>query len=307
MLTSFFSKSNPIHFVIIAGYMAIFYVVANFFLLEKDLTWAVITTKTLGLVAFLLTMMILNFIAKKNELTGRNTYRVILFAAFCTVFLKGLQNTDLIFANLFVVMGLRRVIGLKSQIFAAEKIFDAVFWICIASLFSFWAIGFLLVVYFGILFHVSQNYKNWLIPVMAFFAAYIIATCFFLWTTNEFYDFKTWFQPTEWDFSFYRNLQVLIPLSIILAVSLWTILQFFAAIQKASAGVRPSLILVLLYFAVAIAVSILSPTKDTSEFMFFLVPLSIIVANFFDVASDKWFKEILFILLLLLPFVLPLF
>ena len=38
--------------------------------------------------------------------------------------------------------------------------------------------------------------------------------------------------------------------------------------------------------------SIISPTKNGSEFIFLLAPFSIILGNYIEAISEKWFKEV---------------
>ncbi|MGY5845939.1 DUF6427 family protein [Salegentibacter sp. HM20] len=304
MLTSFFSKSKPINGIAIAIFMAVFFVIANLSLWDYDLEIAVIGEKLGSFLAFLLSAYVLNFIAKKNELTRRSAYKVLFFALFTCSFFPLLVNHPVIFSNLFVLLAFRRIISLRSNKDMQMKIFDASFWIFIASLFYFWSILFILLVYVGVLFYLPY-FKNWLIPPVAFLAVALLSICFHLLAYEEIYWFWEWHQSSNFDFSNYRELKILIPLSIFLSLLLWTLGTFLKLINKANVSMRASLNLVLVFLGVAASVAILAPTKNGSELIFFFVPLSIVVSNYFDRKKDKIFKEILLALLILLPFVLP--
>src|SRR6056297_3220753 len=122
MLTSFFSKSRPINFVFVSLYMLVFFSIANF----HDFFGTSFSNflEELGvLLAFVLSMLVVNFISKKNELTSRNAYKTILFAVFACMFLAALKNDTAIVANLLVLLALRRVISLRSQREIVQKIF----------------------------------------------------------------------------------------------------------------------------------------------------------------------------------------
>lgn len=303
MLTSFFSKSTPINFVVIAVYMVVFYVMAT---LQQGFepTAANILKEVIVLLLFILSSVLIDFIAKRNEVTSRNAYKTILFAAFACMLFRVLQNNDVIISNFFVLLALRRVISLKSQRETKKKIFDATLWICVASLFYFWAILFMGVVFFGIIIHVSHHIKNWLVPVLAFLTVLSLVTCLNLAINESFYSFSDWFQESNFDFSLYRDLTVLIPVSFLLALSLWSLFFYMGIIQRASSMLKSSLMLFLLNFFLAIGVAVLAPTKDSSELIFFLAPLAIIVTNYFQLLNDKWFQEILLWVIILLPAVL---
>lgn len=300
MLTSFFSKSKPINFVFVAGYMLVFFLLANFGDLWEA-GFALILQKVGVLLIFLLTVFLLNFVSKRNELTSRNAYKTILFAAFSAMFLASLTNDAAIAANFLVLLALRRIISLRSQRETVKKIFDATLWIGIASLFYFWSILFLFLVYFGILVHEGYKFKNWLIPIVAFITLFSVTTSIDLLLTDTFYTFSDWFVQSNLDFSVYREPVILIPLAFLLALTLWAGFFYIGVIQKASAANKTSLFIILLFTLLSLSVAFLAPTKNSSELIFFFAPLAIIVTNYFQVSSDKWFREILLWISLLLP------
>lgn len=303
MLTSFFSNSRPINFIIVAVYILIFYLFANLSLLFSAPFWTIL--QEVGMLLILvLTVFMLNFISGRNELTGRNAYKSILFAGFLCMFPAALQNNDVILANLFLLLSLRRVLSLRSQRETVKKIFDASFWIGVASLFYFWSILFLFVVFFGVLVHVGHRFKNWLVPAIALLALLSVVTCVDLLLTDSFYTLADWTQATKFDFQGYRQPGLLIPAAFLFALTLWSSFFYVLIIQKVSANAKSSLFIILLCAGVALTVAVLAPTKNGSELMFFFAPLAIVVTNYFQNMNDKWFKEILFLSIIFLPVLL---
>jgi hypothetical protein len=307
MLTSFFSKSKPVNFLTVVFYMAVFFIVVNFKEFFLNFNIGVFTAKTGVLISFLLSVLVLNFIAKKNDLTKRSSFKIIIFAVFTVSFWAILKNDEVIISNLCVLLALRRIVSLKSHKDVPRKIFDATFWICIASLFYFWAILFLFIVYAGILLHTSNYFKNWLIPPVAFLTVFALATSFSIIMYSDFYTFSFWFQESNFNFENYQVASLLIPLSIILAIALWTLSFYFGLLQKASINSRPTYILVLFTLFISVGVALLAPTKNGSELLFFFVPLSIITSNYFESKKERTFKEILLASLIILPILIPIF
>jgi hypothetical protein len=305
MLTSFFGKSKPVNGVVITVFLIIFFITANFKEWFIDFNLLFFLEKLAVLLSLILSVFTLNFIAKKNELTRRSAYKILFFVIFSASFFTLLRNHQVIFANLCVLFAFRRIISLKSKKVMQKKVFDATFWICIASLFYFWSILFLVVVYAGILYYLPKP-KNWLIPPIAALAVAALTLSFHIIAYDQFYTFSQWFEWSNFDYSNYQNLKILIPISIILALTLWTLVQFFAVVGKASVSMKPSLNLVLLSFLTAIAVAVFAPFKDGSELVFFFVPLSIITSIYFDQKQDKVFREVLLVLLILMPVCIPL-
>ncbi len=302
MLTSFFNKSKPLNLVAIVVFLCLFYLIYNF---ETWLTSFEILNfleKLAVLLVLVLSLLILNFIAKKNELTKRSAYKTLFFAIFGVSFASLLQSEPAIISNLFIVLALRRLISLRSRKFIQKKIFDASFWIAIASLYQFWSILFFGLVFMAII-NFAAYFKNWLIPFVAILAVGMLTFCFHLVTYDEIYYLNDWFQKSNFDFSKYGTLQLLIPLSVLLGLLIWTIFNYFSMMQKASVTKRPVLSLILFSLAIAVVVAIFSPTKNGSELIFFLTPFSIITASYFDSKKDRIFKEILLIALIAMPIV----
>lgn len=303
MLTSFFSNSRPINFIIVAVYLLVFYLAANLDVLVSSSLWVVL--QEIGMLAVLiLSVFLLNFISGRNELTGRNAYKSVLFAGFICMFAAAMQNNDVILSNLFLLLALRRILSLKSQRETVQKVFDATFWVGVASLFYFWSILFLFIVYFGILTHVGHRFKNWLVPFIAILTLFSIATTADLLITDTFYTFGDWFQNSNFNFDAYSDPKILIPAAFLFALSLWSSFFYMLIIQKASANAKASLFLILLCAGIALTVAVLAPTKNGSELLFFFAPLAIIVTNYFQHMKDKWFKETLLITIVLLPVLL---
>ena len=307
MLTSFFSKSKPVILLTVILFMAVFYISANLKPVFQEFEVYTLFTKLGVFVSFLLSVMVLDFIAKKNELTKRSGFKILIFAVCSVSFLENIKNNKIIVANLCILLSLRRVISLKSRKDIALKIFDATFWICIASLFYFWSILFLFIVYCGILFHAINYFKNWLIPLVAVFVVFVMLTAFHLIFNDAFYTWTAWFQESSFKFENYQNLSILIPISIILAVTVWTLSHYFKLFQKSGIRSRPTYMLVFITLLISILVAILSPVKNGSELLFFFVPFSIIASNYFDNKKEKGFKEVLLIVLILMPILLPIF
>ena len=303
MLSSFFSKSKPINIILVGLFILAFYLNANYqnvFTSSANTFFREITV----LLLLLLSLFLLNFISGKNELTGKNSFKIVLFGGFLCMFPAALENDNVIVANLFVLLALRRVLSLRTQRDVIKKIFDASLWICLASLFYFWSILFLILVFFGVLFHVSHKLRNWLVPLVAVLTVFSITTSVDLLLTDTFYTFPEWFQESNFDFSAYRNIKILIPVAFLFALTAWSSFFYVIIIQKATANFKVSLFLILFFVFLALTVAVFAPDKNSSELLFFFSPLALVVTNYFQVMKDKWFKEILLLIIILLPILL---
>jgi hypothetical protein len=302
MLTRFFGQSKPINFLFVAIYMMVFYIVANRLVFFGGSSFITILKEVALLLLYVVGMVILNFIAKKNDL---NTYKIILYACFTVLFINLLQNNSVISANIFVILALRRIISLRTNKDIKKKIFDAAFWICIASLFQFWTILFLIIVYFGILFHSNRSWKNFAIPITSVSCVAILATTYMLLTQDRFFLFSDWFQFSNFNFTKLNTITILLPISVVLAMVVWVSGSYLKAIQNASISQKPSMYLILMTLFASMAIAIFSPFKNGSELLFMFAPLSVMTAKYFEREKEFWFKEVLLWLLILMPILIP--
>lgn len=303
MLTSFFSNTRPGNFIFAMIYMLVFLLIVRFeFLFPFEFTTLV--WEVFVLVLVILSVLAFNFIAQKNVLTDRNAYKLLFLASFTCMLIPALKNTNIIIANFFVLLALRRIISLKSQQDNIKKIFDATFLICVASVFYFWCILFLFLVYCGIFMHLRRFGKLYLVPIVAILTAFIIATVVDLINTDTFYVFSDWWVFPNLDFSAYSDPAIFIPVSIILALTIWSLFFYLPIIRKSGGHNKSSLMLVLLSLLNALAVAVMGQTKDSGELLFFIAPLAIVVTNYVQSLEDKWFHESLMWFAFLAPVLL---
>lgn len=180
MIASIFNKSKPIN-IVLAGL-----IVLISFLGKQIISLEAINIQVVGKLLFatslvIFTIFAVDFIAKKNALSDQNSFVILLYVLMFSFFDLALENIHLLVANAFVLLGLRKIISLKSELNTTKKIFDAAFWIGIASLFYAASIIYLLVLYVGILMYASSYYKNYLVPFVSLFVVFVISSVYQLY------------------------------------------------------------------------------------------------------------------------------
>jgi len=302
MLTSFFGVSKPINFAMIVLAVVVFF--TGFYIVSDryELTAYGILSQFLVLLVYLFSLGVLNFVVKRNTLTKRNTYILFLFVCFTFAVPVSFFNTGVILSGVFVFLALRRIISLKSANDFSKKIFDAAFWIAIASLFFFWSILFLIVLYFTILFYGRGEYRNWLMPLGGIFVVAILTFTFSLYYEGALEFTLNYIELPTLDFSNYSTIKLLIPASFFLALFVWCGLRYVAQISDAPQNLKASYILILISSLVALTIAIfLAPLHDGSELYFFFGPLAIITASYIETSKSFWFKEMILWLAILIP------
>lgn len=307
MFASVFDKSKPINFLIVGLAMTLSYCFANFVTSPEVFSIDYFFKKIGLLLIYLLLMVLIDFIVKRNRVNKRNTFAILLFASFTIWFPDIVRNDEILLSGFFILLALRRIISLKSGIDTKKKIFDAAFWICVGSLFFEWSILFLFLVFLAVLFYEANDYRNWLIPIVAMATVYMLATCFFLLTSDSFFNFRHFFPEPNWKFEIGGSWHEFIPLAIFSLFSVVTAIHYVFLIQHASSSMKSSLVLILAILVTSLLVILCSSTETHGEILFFIFPVAIIGANYFETLKRRRFKNTLLGLLILLTLIFPFF
>jgi len=301
MITSIFSKSRPINFIIVVGFIILLFMLSTYRYLFND--WQVGFKAVLKLLFTLFLVFLLDFIISKNNLAKNNSYSIMTFGLMFGMFPEALNYLDLLCANLFVLFALRRLISLQSNLHVKKKLFDAGFWIMLATLFYFWSILFFALVIVALIYHTQNDVKNTIIPFIG------VLTVIVLLVIYNIYFFDTYFKPSNFeryaslDYTSYNNKESILKITILFTAYLWILIYFFRTLPDKNKILRPSYFLVAWSSIIALLIAIISPLKNGSEFLFLFAPFSIIMANYIEVVSEKWFKEIFVVLLIVTPII----
>lgn len=291
MIASLFNKSRPINYVLISLLLIVFY----FLYLTKDFSWTeyyfTIVQKTGLLLVLIASLFLVRFITKRNGLSKDNSYAAFLFFIFLILFPTTLVNTNIILANFFLLLALRRLISMQSLVTPKEKIFDASFWIFVASLFHFWCILFLILVFISIVFHVSRDYRNWLIPFIAFFAVLVLFILAVLLIDRNLLGFVADKIQISFDFTYFENTFQNIALAFFSSVAVLFFATQVLALQNRPLNMQSSYKKILFTFLLGVAVYVLSASKNNSFLMVTFFPLSVLGTNFLEGLDNKWVKE----------------
>lgn len=303
MLSSFFSKSKPIHLAIICTLLTLVFVLVKmpyFSENSNSFNWYGKQIVLLGLSLF--TLFVLDFLASRNKLTKKNSYKLLFFALCVIAIPKSLLNSDILVANVFLLLAIRRLVSLRSQKQIMKKLFDASFWICVASLFYFWAILFIALVFAALLLFKINIPKYWLIPLIAVTTVLILFTCYaliFNMDVISYFENKLFF---SFNFSGIGSKRTMFALSLMLAYYVWGLFFYFGKISQISRNLKAPFYLIFITSIIAILLTILVPNKNGGEWLFFFTPFAIIITNYLEEITEKWFKESLILVFLVVPF-----
>jgi hypothetical protein len=292
MITSLFRKSTYINYTLTVLLLVFFF---SFFQLNavNSVNQATeIYQKVLILIVLLSSLFLVNFIAKKNGLTKSSSYAILFFLLYLTLFPSIFGNLKLLLANFFIILAIRRMISLQTLKSPKEKIFDASLWIFVASLFHFWCILFLFVVYVSIIFHVSRDYRNWLIPFIAIGTGAIIFLLFSLIFDESWiaYLIKQTEMNFQWDY-FVNNYKK-IALTIFALFGIYFVFSMIFTVGNKPLVLQASYKKMIVSFFIGILVFLFSPEKSNAILVFTFLPLSILSTNNIEYSQNKTYQEI---------------
>ncbi|UWY29274.1 DUF6427 family protein [Flavobacterium sp. TR2] len=294
MITSVFKKSTPLNYSLVVILILVF-----FFMFQiKDPSWVTsyfLAFQKVSLLCFILaSFFMINFIVKKNGLSKDNGYAILFYLLFVLFFPTVFNDSNVIYANFFILLALRRLISLQSLKASKEKIFDAAFWIFIASLFQFWSILFLILVYISIVFHVSRDYRNWVLPFIALLAVTIL---FYMTSLILNFDAITFIQERamiDFRIDYFKNNYENAALSIYTAVALFFVTFMLMTLSNRPQIVHSSYKKIVACFFIAVLVYIISPNKSNDLLLFSIAPLSIMATSHVEYMQQKLNNEIVF-------------
>ncbi len=246
----------------------------------------------------LASLFVLDFFVSKNNLTKRNSYKILMFGLFVAVLPETLGNSKLLVANLFVLLALRRIISLRSRKEIKKKLFDAAFWISLATLLFFWASLFYILIFVALLLHSIVDIKNWIIPLIGVLCVAIIAASYMIVTGIDIETYLHGFFDVSFDFTSLNSKRMIIAATLLLSYGTWASFYFMRSIKQQLKSYRPSFVIVIMSSLIALIIILVSPYKDGSEFIFLLAPLSIIMSNYLEIIPERWFKEGLIMVLI---------
>lgn len=299
MITSVFRKSTPINLFLVVILMLVFFFISLF----QDLSWTnsvVSIVKKIGLLLILMSsIFITNFIAKKNGLSKDSSYTILFYLLFLLFFPSVFANTNLILSNFFILLAIRRLISLQSLKASKEKIFDASLWIFVATLFHFWSILYLILVFISIIFHVAREYRNWVLPFIAFFAVGIISISLSLIFSKDILGYISENAVLNFNIDYFTNTYQNIAFSIYLTVALFFVTSMLATLSSKLLFLHSSYKKIIASFFIALVIFAISSNKSNDVLIYTIAPLSIMATSHIEAKQLQLKQELVLGVLIL--------
>lgn len=293
MITSIFKKSTPINYSLLGILMVVFFFLFQFHSVTTTGSSYGMAQKVGLLVLLFGSLFLSNFIVKKNGLTKSSSYTILFFFLFVLFFPNIMDNMRLLLANFFILLSIRRLVSLQTLKAPKEKIFDASLWIFVASLFQFWCILFIILVYISIIFHVSRDYRNWLIPFVAFFTAATIFVLYTLWIDGMAIKNYLASEVINVQLDYFTNEYQNIAFSIYAVFMLFFIFPAVFSITNKPLNLQASYKKVIFAALIGMVIFVLSANKNNETLVFTFLPLSIMATNTIEYLQNKIQQELI--------------
>lgn len=244
--------------------------------------------------------ILLNYILNKFEIMAKKTAMPAIFYCLLMSCCKPLTHFyPLLFTNFFILLALFKI-GLSYRIDEAfSSIFDASFYIAIASLFYFPSIIIYPLIWVTLIVIRPFIWREWLISLLGLLLPYVFVVVYYFWTDKVNF--------LLYDKIFFPSSDSLLTLSnqrdTFLAVASFLLLLLILSVVHLLKGwpvntilSRNFLVVLLWLLGLSILSYSMAPVFNITYLAIAAIPLAVFIANFFLMTRFKWTSEIIFIL-----------
>ena len=301
MISSIFGKTKPINFIILAAYLFLYLVLSQYLLFRSEITFSAFALSFWIFVLLVFTIFLIDFISRKNNLSGNNAYSILLFTVWIPLFPQIFKDPNIISAHIFILLAIRRLLHLRDGSAVKQKIFDASLFAAVATLFFPWAILYFILVYSAIVFYAPGDYRHWLIPFIAVLTILILRYTYFLWFGNT-ADFLGEYQfEIQWKNLAYLPENYFLPFAFLSVTGIVSIAAYTVNVIRKRAKKQTAFYVIITALILGISTALFFGNENQTNFIFIIFPISVLTTHFLERIKKKRLKEILLWLFLLIP------
>tara|TARA_B110000027_G_scaffold24483_1_gene26670 strand:- start:23 stop:985 length:963 start_codon:yes stop_codon:yes gene_type:complete len=301
MISHIFSKTKPVNFLLLSFLLAVYILSFEGFIgigLQDNQGIGAYFMKNLGFFLKALGILVpvlflIDFILKRNKLVLTHSYTLFFFVVFCGFFSSIFMNTAVLLAHFFVLLGLRRLLSLKTKQRSRKKVFEACLWFLVASYFYDWTLLYFLLLPTVIFIYDKNNPRYWSLILWAILVYAALLWGFVIRSNPESF-FKTHYlfnyQPQEFSAKISPLIMVFYGSGAL--VLLWNYSRKASA-KVASLGRKNSLAILTLTGFLGGLLYLFSPFDDYSALLFGFFPMAFLWSNTTELLPKIWQKELL--------------
>ena len=292
MIAKFFQKSKPQSILVLHILLLIFYISTLFQHGNLDFSIFNVLVEIGFFFLIVLFLLISNFIIRKNDLTYDNSYVILLLVILFGTFYEAFLTPSMIYANLALLLGFRKIYSLRTSSNIKKKLFDSGFWIGVAALFYMPSTVYLLMLLGSVFIFGKAGIKRILMPVLGFIAPIVIVYTYHLYGDTEIQFFEYMTLNLEYSIIYYLESEFLMPLLFLLLVGLISVLINTPKIVMVSNNFRSSWSVLMLHFFISLGLVLMSVGKSGSELMLLFFPSAVVIVNFIQKMKSQILKNL---------------
>ncbi len=287
MISSFFSKTKPINYVIVLGFCTLLYILMVSVSAVSIFENGVFLPKIISLFFLLLTFLVINPTLKADKLAELSSFTMLFYVLLLAVFLPMVLSGKIVISNFLLLLATDKVLALKFEKNTKYKIFEASLFVFLSSVVMEWTVVFLIPMYIAIYVYCGKQLRNWLIPLAAMVVCLMGVLCY----SGLFNDWG--FIQGHYAFKLNGTFDAFAYIGILCYFFLALVIMFIVLVKLGNRGMGRILSLRILfaYFVLGILLVFVSEESGSNMILYTLFPISVFLTNYFETIRDKRFKE----------------
>jgi len=260
-------------------------------------------------IAFLLIIgeaFALNYIVTKNEVIAKQSYLpALLYIVFMSNSSGMLLLHPPLFANLFLLFAINKLLNSYRKDTAFSQVFDAGMLVSIASLFYFPYIVFFPLLGIGLIMLRPFIWREWVISFIGVILPYFFVITVYFWkdTLDYFWYDKIFFPILSEETSIKIDQSYYFMLGICSLIVLFSFGKLFGGLGTGSQKTKSGIVLMIWLFLLSCLSIVIAPEISVKYFAAMAIPMSVFCTHFFVNVKKGWWAELLFLLLISSVFV----
>jgi hypothetical protein len=271
--------------------------------IENLLIGNLIVNKLLAFLLIIGEALLLNFIINQNEVLSKKTFLpAIFYITFASIIPQFHTVSPILFAQLFLLIGIQRIIGSYRKDKALGAMFDFGLCFSIATLFYFPAFLFLLLLPIGLFLFRPFVWREWITGFAGILLPYLFLIAYLFWNNSLSTFFKQeMFEPKTFRLDIYdytsSNLILIVIIIFLFVFSLYSFLNSGSRISQRS---KKSTAFLVWMFLLSIASLFFLNNSQLSSYnlLLGLIPVSLIFSSYFAHSQKMLWLELIFIVLI---------
>lgn len=291
MLANFFEKTKPLNSLLVGLLFCVVFFYDFFRVEAPELSLKNIFIWGGYFLSSLFFLLLSGFVLSKKKAVEQSLFIPLFVVLLFGMFPQVNQPNGSLFLVFILMLCYRRMTSLDQKGDEVSKLFDSGLLMGVALIFFNWTLLYLVVLYSAIFLFGKVSFRNLLAPLLGLLlpSFFFFSYCF-LFDQLEFF-FAQFLFEFSLDFDFYSSQKSLTPLKICFFLGLFSIIFNFRKIIVISDKFRLNYVLILLAYVMGLGIIALKPDKNGTEFLFVLLPTSILVTQLVEALSKPWLRD----------------